>query len=231
MSCIDHPVSWLILERYYLNELSAAEAERVADHLDACPACAACHASIASDDRPLRPLSEVAAPVPRRLLTWPRLVPALVAAAAVVVIAVLFHPFVSKHPPSSRPARIAYKGGELALTLARERDGEVVNNPDRYLSQDRFRLFVTSPGTMPLSWDVAVFQDGEVFFPYTPSRGLTPGNNVPLPGAFRLTGSATAEICFFTGDVLPSRDTIRHGGKTALPPETVCRTLVFAKGE
>ena len=117
------------------------------------------------------------------------------------------------------------------MTLVRERDGAVVKNPDRYLSGDRFRLFATVPGTAATPWDVAVFQEGEVFFPLTPEGAVEPGSDVPLPGAFRLTGAASTEICLYTGSPLTDRDKIKHEGRKALPETAVCRTLAPAKGE
>jgi hypothetical protein len=230
MKCVDHPVSWLTLERYHLCELDPDEARKVAAHLETCPVCAACAESIAADHRVMPPLPEVTVPEKRPLLTWWRLVPALAAAMAALII-VLVRPFFTEDHPDKAPDRIAYRGGELAMTLVRERDGAIVENSDQYLSGDRFRLFATVPGNTATPWDVAVFQDGEVFFPLTPEREIGPGNNLPLPGAFRLTGTVPTEICLFIGSSLPGRNKIEREGKRALPETAVCRTLESVKGE
>ncbi|MBM4319692.1 MAG: hypothetical protein FJ125_06975 [Deltaproteobacteria bacterium] len=128
---------------------------------------------------------------------------------------------------------MAYKGGELALALQRERAGAVVNDPARYLGGDRFRLLATCPpAEEELRWEVVVFQGGEAFFPLSGGQRLRCGNAVPLPGAFRLTGSGTATICLIAGADLPSRGSLARQGQTALPADaTVCVALEGGVGE
>lgn len=225
MSCHSQPVSWLTLERYHIGELSPVEAKRVEEHLDTCPDCAACAASIEADARVMPPLPDIAVPERRPVFTWPRLVPVGIAAAAVVALMFAI-PFITDRPVrDTAPDRIEYKGGELALTIERERNGQIVENPDKFVSGDRFRLRVTVPGTDSVSWNVVVFQGNEAFFPYETGGRLRPGNDQPLPGAFRITGDDATEVCIYTGRAIPNRDTIRERRKAALPDDHVCRRL------
>jgi hypothetical protein len=229
MRCSHEPVSWLTLERYHLMDLGASETRRIADHLKDCPACAACYRAIETDTRALPPLPEVALPRPWRLWPRSRMVLGLAALlAALLVLALLFPEVLERRrtPPSDR---LVYKGGELALTVVRERQGAISENPDRYLEGDRFRLFVTVPGTDAVAYDVVVFQDGEVHFPYSAPELIGPGNRIPIPGAFRLTGNALTEICLFSGREIPSRVEIKAHHKEALPPDSVCHVLRASK--
>ena len=173
MSCIGQPVSWLTLEHYHLDELSAAEARRVAVHLEACPACAACARSIEEDARSLPVLPSLEPSARPRWFTWPRIAMVAGAGLAALLVVLLVRTSVTDRgePPMDR---VDYKGGEAALILVREREGAVVENPDRYLTGDRFRLLVTVPGTKPLEWDVAIFHSGKVFFPYERGGAIGP---------------------------------------------------------
>lgn len=224
MSCVGHPVSWLLLERYHLKELPEREAARVAEHLACCPACAACSLSIEEDARSL-PALPVRTPsrVPS-WLTWPRLAMAAGAVAAAVLVALWVRP-PEPHPGIVPVEGITYKGGELTLTVVREREGAVVENPVQYRSGDRFRLLATLPGPEPMPWDVVVIQSGEIYFPYERGGKLGPVSREPLPGAFRITGNDPAEICLIAGDPLPDRADLRNSGKDALPENVVCHTL------
>ncbi len=227
MSSIGHPVSWLLLERYHLKELPDREAARVAEHLAHCPACAACARSIEDDARslPALPALPAAPPSPASSrLSWPRLALAVGAAAAAVLVALLvWAP--ERQPGIASVEGITYKGGELALTVVREREGAVVENPDQYRSGDRFRLLATLPGPEPVPWEVVVFQSGEVYFPYERGGTLGPVSREPLPGAFRLTGEDPAEICLMVGDPLPDRSDLQRDGRGALPETVVCHTI------
>ena len=226
MTCISTPVSWMKLEQYHLGELSPAERQEISLHLDNCPACAACAKSITDDHRALPPLpAPEAAP---SLITLPRIVFATVAAAAAMVVALLLPPSVFDGE-NEKTGHVAYRGGETALTIARERNGRVVENPEVYLSGDRFRLFATVAGKGEQVWDVVVFQGDEVFFPLTPVDAIGPGNNIPLAGAFRVDGEAAIEICLMVGERVPSRDVLRREGRKALLENAVCRTIESAK--
>ncbi len=226
MKCVAHPVSWLTLEQYRLRELPPEAARTVAAHLEICPACAACVQAITADERPMLPLPEVVAREGRPLWSRPRLVTALAAAAAVIAV-LLVRPFVGERPDVP-PDRVAYRGGELAITLVRERGGAVVENPTRYVSGDRFKVLATVPGRAAAPWDLVVFQDREAFFPLSPGGEVAPGSDRPLPGAFRITGASQTEICLYIGRPLPGRDRIRKIGRGALPEAAVCRTLAPA---
>lgn len=242
-ACIGQPVSWLRLERYRLGELEPAEHRRVAAHLAACPACRSCLQQIEGDRRVLPPLplalplpapgreavlphSRTGAARPGRGVLWAAAAGAVAVAASLLLV--LLRPSVLPLPgrPAAHPARLAYKGGELALVLLRERDGRVVAEPDRYLDGDRFRLLVTCPPPGELPWEVVVFQGAEAFFPLPAGARLRCANRVALPGAFRLTGRQPATVCLTVGDRLPDRELLAGQGPATLPRAgTVCTEL------
>jgi hypothetical protein len=221
--------SWFALERYHLGELPEGERRRVEEHLVSCESCALRSRFIEDDERarPLPPLPRIEPESNWALHRWVRLSPVLAVAAAVIIVLSVFFDGVPEPDavimfPSNQ---LNYKGGELALTTVRIRGGAVVENPDRYLSGDRFSLRVTAPGDEEFHWDVAVFQGDERFFPYDADQPLIAGNRVPIQGGFRLTGQERTTICLMVGDTLPSREEIMEEGIHALPEETVCTVL------
>lgn len=126
-----------------------------------------------------------------------------------------------RYPPPS----IAIKGGDLALTVVREREGRIVENPILFAQGDRFSLRITCPPQGSVQWEAVVFQNDRVYFPLEAGKILNCGNHRPLRGAFRLTGNAPTQICVSIGDKLPSRKAIVRNGIDALPQNTVCTEL------
>ncbi len=221
MSACERPLSWLLLERYQLGEVSAAERARVEDHLGGCAGCRADLDALVADDRPLPPLPE-ATPARTR---WSLAVAGLAATAAAVVLAIaLWAPWRQGGGAGVPPARIQVKGGELALTLIREREGVTTENPSRYLDGDRFRIELTCPPG-ERAWDVVVFQADQAFFPYAAAGPLACGNRVGLPGAFRLTGSGPVTVCALVGEDLPVRSDLAAMRIEALADRSVCVQL------
>ncbi|MCU0663435.1 MAG: zf-HC2 domain-containing protein [Myxococcota bacterium] len=218
-------VSWLTLEQYQLGELSTVERATVAGHLDACPTCLARYNAILEDDRPLRPLPRVEV-VARSGWSWtPAKTWSLATALSACVLAIALGVVLRTGGKGEfQGASVGIKGGDLALTVIREREGQVVENPQRYESGDRLRLELTCAWTGRHEWDVVVFQDGKRFFPYDSPQPIVCGNRVPLPGAFRLTGMAPTTICAVLGTGLAARSQI---GVVAdrLPEPKVCVAL------
>ncbi len=200
ISTPSQPVSWLRLELYHLGELPDAESELSGAHLESCGACAASLHRLERDQRKLAPLPD-RAEAPRRnpWLGWTlRLAP--VAAAAVFLVSTVW-----KGPETpERPGVVTIKGGDVSISLVRERDGRIEVDPVAfsagakrgiYRSGDRFQVAVTCPGPDAMSADVVVYQSGEAHFPYEAAQRVRCGNRVPLRGAFRITGTDAVEIC------------------------------------
>jgi hypothetical protein len=193
-TCVGEPISWLLLERHALGELSGDERRAIDAHLAACPACASCLAETA---RPL-PLPALAIPVRTRRWRfhgWSRRLllagtGAMAAALAVVLLA---------RPPARWPTQPTVKGGAgAAIELVRERDGAVEHDARTFAPGDRWKVLVTCPAERLLFWDVAVIDGGgSPSFPLSPAAPLACGNHVPLPGAFRLSAANRAEVCLF----------------------------------
>jgi hypothetical protein len=227
MRCVSEPISWLLLEQHRLSDLPEAVRQEVQQHLDVCAACKANLAHLDTDTRLLRPLSVSASSKPRMKflnLGWAAAVSAALIIAAIFLLVLKGGPDKAKQY-SIPPSRIEFKGGELAMMLARERDGEVKENPTRFAEEDTFRLFVTHPFHGETKWDVVVWQGNEVYFPFPKRQPIPAGNLVPVPLAFRLTGSTSATICLMIGDSIPSQSELRQKMQKAMPPATVCSKL------
>jgi len=221
MSACAQPVSWLLLERYQLGEVTASERARVETHLEACTRCRADLDRLAADARPLPPLPE---PAPAGAHRFFALAAASAAAAALVLVFSLWAPWRPAARAEWPPQRIQVKGGELAMTLIRERSGAVIENPASYEDGDRFRIELTCPPG-ELSWDVVVFQSGRAFFPYEPAGSIACGNRVGLPGAFRLSGSAPAVVCALAAAAPPDRAAVAGAAPDDLPVPAACLGL------
>jgi hypothetical protein len=225
-ACISEPLSWFVLEQYHLGDLDSNAASETKRHLSSCPACADVYHHIEHDAVSLPDLPALI-PTPRtasaRSIPWKGIIP-LVAAAALLLF-VLNPPIGTDIPP---PSHIVTKGGELALSLVRLRDDTVRENPDRFQSGDRFRLLLTSPFTDNTLAEVVVFQGKETFFPYSEGLTIDLGNQVPVDGAFILTGDEDAVVCVIADSPksrLPSRRELAVKRFSALPPTSVCHTL------
>lgn len=222
--CHGQSVSWLKLERYHIGELRAEDQREIASHLSECPLCNQKYQQIITDDRPLRQLeiktvSETSSSF-RFALMWGLGVTATVAALLFVVVRT--NP---DAPPTFPGSKISYKGGDTVVTLAREREGRVIYDPQTYRNDDRFRLFLTSPEVGLLPVEVVVFQGCDVYFPYPDRLEIPSGNRVPIAGALRLTGNEKTRVCILLGPDLPSRDLIKSMVRKTVSRNTVCYQL------
>lgn len=225
--CVGEPVSWLRLERYHLGEAAGADRDAIAAHVAVCPACAACLASIEQGDQEaLPPLAVSKAPprgVLRRLPVRAAAAVGALAAAAVLVLVLRGGGQPGDAHPRTGPGN-RVKGGSIAFSLVRD-DGERIAGTDGvYRDGDRFKAVVTCPPGSGVSFDVAVFDTGDPAFPLEPARDLACGNDVPLPGAFRLTGNAVETVCL----VWDEDGAVDRGALARIPPggETaLCKRL------
>ncbi len=214
--CVGEPVSWLRLERFRLGELGATERVGVAAHLAACTACAACMARIEADETrelpalalgpaPTRPMLAPPARSPRRRLFASV---AALAAAAVVVLGIgrTWHSPGSSERETARP-----KGDGMAFVLVRDDGQRMVDAQGVFRDGDRFKALVTCPPGSDATFDLVVFDAAGASFPLSAARGFACGNEVPLPGAFRLTSAGDREtVCVVWG----SDDEVDRGALT-----------------
>ena len=225
MSCIEAPLSRLTLEQYALGELSESHRKAVRTHLETCAACSETFRYIETDARPLPPLRspESAQTGVTHFLARYRAV--LVAgAAAALMIAFAF--VLRRTPtPEQQDTLVVVKGGDIVLSLVRERDGVLHEAPTEFDEGDRFKLFVSRPGAAETAWELAVFQGTEVYFPLSNTRPLPSGNRIPLPGALALDGTAPADLCLFLGPDTPSRHRLRTDHRRLMPQAAACVTL------
>jgi hypothetical protein len=65
----------------------------------------------------------------------------------------------------------------------------VVDAQGVFRDGDRFKALVTCPPDRGANFDFVVFDASGASFPLAPAPGFACGNEVPLPGAFRLTAA------------------------------------------
>lgn len=198
-------VSWLKMERYALGEVGPAELAEIDVHLSGCGACRARLDEIRGDEEPMPELPVV---LPER--RWRGVVVALVAAA---VLAAVVMPREGELPSSS----VAYKGGELAIEVVRERDGGLLRGAETYRDGDAFAVEVSCPPG-DVDWALLAWQGGVRAEPLDSSSLLRCANGVPV-GTVVLTGPGDVTLCVVLDPV----------GELArpeeLPPSSACVVL------
>ncbi|MFT5685816.1 MAG: hypothetical protein ACI8RZ_006770 [Myxococcota bacterium] len=175
------PISWIRLERYHLGEIDVAERGRIETELGDCKTSRGRLAQIQQDDRPMPALPHVA-PRRRRSLVWGGL-----ALAAAVMLAVLV------------PRGNTTKGGDVSLTLVRERAGSIAIAPATYRDGDRISLRLTCASGSP-TISVTVQQGAALYTPI-PDQTIRCGNQIPISGTFAVTAPGDLRICVATDAV------------------------------
>jgi len=226
--CIGEPISWLRLERYGLQQVSAAEQRAISGHLDACPACQACFARIEHGAEVLRLPLPAAAPRARRAVaTWRNVGSwALVAGGALAALVLL------ARRPNSTPAgqtQPSVKGGELALELVRMGADGQQREPSQFAPDDRWKALLSCPPGFEGQVDLVVYQDTQVFFPLPAQVIERCGNRVRLQGAFRLDGQSPVTVCVVLAEDAPVDRGLLARGVTQLPARHACRELAASR--
>jgi hypothetical protein len=227
--CAGTPVSWLALERYHLGEMREAERAPIASHLAACPACAACLARIEEDDAvPLKPLTAQTAGrvVPHRRRRGGAIL-ATVGGLALAAAALLG---VGRAWRTGGEGESRVKGGDVAFTLVRDDDARIADASGVFRDGDRFKALVTCPPGKDLAFDLVVDDAQGKSFPITPASGFACGNDVPLPGAFRLSGSDAETVCLLWNEGAPPDRSVLGTGRAVAGDHAVCKTLAPAPG-
>jgi hypothetical protein len=218
------PISWLRLERHHLGE-PMADREAITDHLRSCSECAALLARIADDTRELPPLAQRPPPPIRR--PW-YMRPRVRMAASGLALAAMILLVIGRRSETSDDAGTSarFKGSDVSFTLVREDEAIVAEAGGSYRDGERFKAVVTCPpGSPRASFDVAVFEDGATTFPLPPSVGLSCGNGVALPGAFRITGHERMTVCLlWQADGPIDREAIQRTSLDRLT-QAHCKTL------
>jgi hypothetical protein len=229
-ACIGTPISWLRLERYALGE-APSERSAVASHLDACAVCRECFAQIERESQvPLPPLPAPKTserPSERRARgRWFAIGSGVALAAAVLLL-------IARRPKDGEIeggiARV--KGGDVAFTLVRDDAARIAEAGGTYRDGDRFKVLVTCPpqvtgsplrGSRSASFDLVVWEDGRASFPLPAASGVECGNDVPLPGAFRLTGDKKITVCLVWNNGPIDRAAVTRSSDGA---QHVCKVL------
>jgi hypothetical protein len=193
MTLDQEPISWLMLERYALGELSAEERRLVDARLSTSAEDRALLASIVAGAAELPPLpasapiSMAAERTKRRPIGRVALLGGMLATAAVVLLVRVTH---------TEPAPYAgVKGSGLSLRIISDRQGP---EPKTFAPGERFKVAVTCAAQPAHSLRLLVFQGGERFEPL-PEHAPHCGNLVEWPGAFALDGGEPASVCLYWG--------------------------------
>ncbi len=212
-SCISEPISWLRLERFVLDGRDAA----VAIHVASCAVCSACLAEIRSDVVALPPLVAPATPERKPWFNWRWVVPAMAAAAAAIVVLVI----IGREPTRHEHVATIKGAGEVVVGVVRERAGTIRRDVTTFLPGDRWKVVITcAPGPSSLWVDVAVLDAAGIDYPLAPAQ-LSCGNEIVVPGAFEITGSAVNVVCArLDADGIPVREPPKPGD-----PGVACITL------
>jgi hypothetical protein len=224
--CTGVPVSWLRLERYQLGELAEDQRREVAEHLAACPACAACAASIEADEATALPPKIGREPARSQKSPVRRIFAVAASMAAAAAVALAFgHTWQTRSTEvASETSRV--KGGSVAFTLVRDDGVRMVEASGVFRDGDRFKALVTCPPSMTARFDVAVFDAEGVSFPLSAGETQACGNDVPLPGAFRLTGPTGEKVCLvWDEDGSVDRETLRRT-RTPVEGRSICKDLM-----
>jgi hypothetical protein len=223
--CIDQPVSWLRLELYQLGDVDDAERARISSHVAACPACSACLASVEREEATLLPpLPVVRRARAGRLGSRARLGVLGTGALALAAGVLLFVGGGFRHGSaidSGGAARV--KGDAIAFSLVRDDDVRIDDATGVFRDGDRFKAVVTCPPSMGVTFDLVVYDASGTSFPLSRTQ-LACGNGVPLPGAFRLSGSAEETVCLTWG---AEREALRGGTP---PDRALCKRLTASQG-
>ena len=180
--CIGQPLSWLTLESYFLGEITDKEKINIESHLKSCPACQECFESIKKDaQQELKPWAYIEPKlkstglIPRGSLAWIAASVSLV--LAMLIVGIIWSDWEQKQEYIPQK-KIAFKGGSLAISLVREREGSVLHEPTTFSPKDRLKVLVTCPPGENISGELVVFQDGKAFFPFPPLRPVRCGNRM-----------------------------------------------------
>jgi hypothetical protein len=199
--CISTPVSWLRLEQYALGELEAARTE-IGDHVAACPACAACLARIEAEAK--AELPALPSPGPRAVQrarfsrrSFVAIGSGLALAAAALLALGRWTPGPDTHGDGDG---VGIKGDAIAFTLVRDDEAIFAEAGGTFRGGDRFKALVTCPPGARAHFDLVVYDGSGASFPLAAAEALACGNQVPLPGAFRVTGAESVRVCLVWSD-------------------------------
>jgi hypothetical protein len=145
--------------------------------------------------------------------------------AAVVVVLVIRAPAHRGGERSATLPRLRAKGGEIAFSLVGDFGERIEGSEGSYRDGDRFKAIVTCPPSMKATFYLVVLDSSGVSYPIEPVSGVACGNNVPLLGAFRLTGEATETVCLFWSEGEPMSRSDAATIEETLSNNALCKQL------
>jgi hypothetical protein len=190
--CRGTPISFLVLERYLLGDLDVPKRESVRQHLEGCPACATALGELEHDTRAF---SLPEAPRESQLLRFTRTMSPFAGAGASLALAAATLLYLRPHEDGEEASLMRSKGAGVVLSLESEDGALEAGTPPAVSPRgSALRAFVTCPANLHVTFQLVVFDDSGASSPIAPAS-VACGNRVALPGAFRLTGDDTKDIC------------------------------------
>jgi hypothetical protein len=113
------------------------------------------------------------------------------------------------------------KGDAVAFSLVCDDDERIDDVRGVFKGGDRFKAVVTCPPSLGATFDLVVYDKAGPSFPLARVR-VAFGNNVPLPGAFRLSGSGDETVCLTWGR---ERELLQAGP----PADALCKRLTASQ--
>lgn len=207
-------ISWVQMELYHLGELPEKEATHVERYLKTASTPDFMDVYIRNDTRPMPPLrfNKKKSKELSGLFRFGKPAFALTAAVCALFLLLVLY---TQYQPDKRyesGSEIRVKGGKMALSVIGSRDNFLKEHPSGYKDGDLLKLSLTSSVQDVVMTEVIVQQGSEIYFPYGDLVEIRAGNRIPLPGAIRLTGTGTVNICVLIADPMPSRRMIRTQG-------------------
>jgi anti-sigma factor RsiW len=222
--CVSEPVSWLRLERYALGEGSTEERSAVAGHLAACEACRACFEKIDADAKTALPPLDLRPPRRSRRAYLVRAAAATGAGLALAAAAIVGVGRIGSDGGASGTSGRT-KGDAIAFSLVRDDDQLIAEAGGTFRERDRFKALVTCPPGMRARFEVVVFDATGASFPLEVPADLPCGNDVPIPGAFRVTGAQPVHVCLAWGEAPLDRGLLSRATDESALPRAVCKVL------
>lgn len=230
-ACISTPISWLRLEQHAIGE-GADGTEELATHLLACPVCRACFAAIEEGARTeLMPLPAPPTARAPKHRSGRALAISIGSGLALAAAAILGFGRWSRVEGGNGGTSERIKGDALAFTLVRSDDARFPEATGAFRDGDAFKVLVTcSPGVPAhANFEIVVLDGAGASFPLQPAAAFECGNDVPLPGAFRITGNESVRVCLMGGESPLDRKQLARLDYDTITARGACKVLAPAR--
>src|SRR5262249_31678487 len=117
------------------------------------------------------------------------------------------------------------KGDAVAFSLVRDDELLIAEAGGTFREHDRFKALVTCPPGMRARFDLVVWDKSGASFPLDVPPDFACGNDVPIPGAFRVTGTESVRVCLVWDEAPMDRQMLSRVSDDAALAHAVCKVL------